>query len=90
MMRRTSVVEVLRFLGLEGSTLLADLRSEGLFEDEWLDAERAEELRVAASLIGELGVNPAGVDVALHMRRRMLALEARTQDSLERLLQELE
>lgn len=90
MMRRTSVVEVLRFLGLEGSTLLADLRSEGLFEDEWLDAERAEELRVAASLIGELGVNPAGVDVALHMRRRMLALEARTQHSLERLLQELE
>jgi len=89
-MRRTSVVEVLRFLGLEGSTLLADLRSEGLFEDEWLDAERAEELRVAASLIGELGVNPAGVDVALHMRRRMLALEARTQHSLERLLQELE
>jgi hypothetical protein len=84
------VVEVLRFLGLEGSTLLADLRSEGLFEDEWLDAERAEELRVAASLIGELGVNPAGVDVALHMRRRMLALEARTQHSLERLLQELE
>jgi hypothetical protein len=89
-MRRNSVVEVLRFLGLEGSTLLADLRSEGLFEDEWLDAERAEELRVAASLIGELGVNPAGVDVALHMRRRMLALEARTQHSLERLLQELE
>ncbi len=89
MMRRTSVVEVLRFLGLEGSTLIADLRREGLFEDEWLDAERAEELRVAASLIRELGVNPAGVDVALHMRRRMLALEARTQHSLERLLQEL-
>jgi hypothetical protein len=88
-MRRTSVVEVLRFLGLEGSTLIADLRREGLFEDEWLDAERAEELRVAASLIRELGVNPAGVDVALHMRRRMLALEARTQHSLERLLQEL-
>jgi hypothetical protein len=89
-MRRSSVGDVLRFLGLEGSTLLDDLRREGLFEEEWLDADRAEELRVAASLIRELGVNPAGVDVALHMRRRMLALESRTQRSLERLLEELE
>lgn len=90
MTRRTSVVEVLRFLGLERSSLLDDLRREGLFEEEWLDAERAEELRVAASLMRELGVNPAGVDVALHMRRRMRALENRMQRSLERLLDELE
>ncbi len=88
MMRDTSVSEVLRFLGLDGSTLLDELREEGLFEEEWLDAERAEELRVAAALIRELGVNPAGVDVALHMRRRMLVLEARMQSSLRRLLEE--
>jgi hypothetical protein len=87
---RTTVNEVLRFLGLERATLLDELRREGLFEEDWLDAEHAEELRVAASLMRDLGVNPAGVDVALHMRRRMLALEARMQQSLRRLLDELE
>ncbi len=90
MTRRSSVSEVLRFLGLESTSLLDELRQEGLFEDEWLDAEAAEELRVAASLMRELGVNPAGVDVALHMRRRMLTLEARMRRSLERILDELE
>jgi hypothetical protein len=88
--RRATVSEVLRFLGLEGSTLLDELREEGLFEEELLDAERAEELRVAASLMRELGVNPAGVDVALHMRRRMMTLEARMQRSLRSLLDEIE
>ena len=90
MTRRATVSEVLRFLGLEDSTLLDELREAGLFEEELLDAGRAEELRVAASLMRELGVNPAGVDVALHMRRRMLTLEARMQRSLERLLDEIE
>lgn len=90
MTRRSSVSEVLRFLGLESTNLLDELRQEGLFEDEWLDADAAEELRVAASLMRELGVNPAGVDVALHMRRRMLTLEARMRHSLERILDELE
>jgi len=88
--RRATVSEVLRFLGLERSTLLDELREEGLFEEDFLDAERAEELRVAASLMRELGVNPAGVDVALHMRRRMMTLEARMQRSLQRLLDEIE
>jgi hypothetical protein len=87
--RRTSVAEVLRFLGAEGG-LIDELRREGLFEEDWLDPERAEELRVAAALMRELGVNPAGVDVALHMRRRMRALEARMQRTMERLLDELE
>lgn len=90
MTRRATVSEVLRFLGLEGSTLLDELREEGLFEEELLDAERAEELRVAASLMRELGVNPAGVDVALHMRRRMMTLEARMQRSLRSLLDQIE
>jgi hypothetical protein len=88
--RRATVSEILRFLGLERSTLLDELREEGLFEEELLDAERAEELRVATCLMRELGVNPAGVDVALHMRRRMLTLEARMQRSLQRLLDEVE
>jgi hypothetical protein len=33
---------------------------------------------LAKVLMEELGVNPAGVDVALHLRRRLFALEART------------
>ena len=87
---RARVEEVLRYLGLEGSEMLEQLRQEGLFEEEWLEPDDAEELRVAASLIRELGVNPAGVEVVLHMRRRMLALEELMGRSLRRLLSELE
>jgi hypothetical protein len=87
---RARVEEVLRYLGLEGSGVLEQLRREGLFEEEWLEPDDAEELRVAASLIHELGVNPAGVEVVLHMRRRMLALEDLMGRSLRRLLSELE
>jgi hypothetical protein len=35
--------------------------------------------------IRELGVNPAGVDVALQLRRRLLALESRLHEALEQL-----
>ncbi len=90
MASRTRVDEVLRFLGLEESPILEQLRREGLFEEEWLEGEASEELRVAASLIRELGVNPAGVEVVLHMRRRMLALEDMMERSLRKLLAELE
>lgn len=89
-MARARVEEVLRFLGLEGSAILEELRREGLFEEEWLEADAAEELRVAAALMRDLGVNPAGVGVVLHLRRRLLALEGRTTMSLRRLLAELE
>ena len=87
---RTRVEEVLEFLGLEDSPILEQLRREGLFEAEWLEPDAVEELRVAACLMHELGVNPAGVEVVLHMRRRMLALEDRMERSLRRLLAELE
>ncbi len=90
MASRTRVDEVLRFLGLEESPILEQLRREGLFEEDWLEGDATEELRVAASLIRELGVNPAGVEVVLHMRRRMLALEDMTERSLRKLLAELE
>ena len=90
MASRTRVDEVLRFLGLEESPILEQLRREGLFEEEWLEGDATEELRVAASLIRELGVNPAGVEVVLHMRRRMLALEDMMEHSLRKLLAELE
>ena len=89
MVRRTRIEEVLEFLGLKDSSILEELRNEGLFEEDWLEPGLAEELRVAASLIHDLGVNPAGVEVVLHMRRRMLALEDMMGRSLRQLLEEI-
>ena len=88
MSSRTSIQEILRFLGVDDAELLSQLRREGLFEAEELSPEEAEELRMAATLIRELGVNPAGVDVILHMRRRLLFLEERMRETLRRLLEE--
>ncbi len=88
MSRRVQVVEVLRFLHLDESGVLEELRSEGLFIEDELEPEAAEELRVAASLIRELGVNPAGVEVALHLRRRLACLEDRLRELLQHLADE--
>lgn len=83
---RTS--EVLVFLGAEEETAFFQrLREEGLFEGEELAPEEADELRLAKLLMEELGVNAEGVDVALHLRRRLFALELRARalaDALER------
>lgn len=87
---RVRVEEVLVFLGVRDPELLAHLRAEGLFEREELDPEEAEELRLAACWMRELGVNPAGVEVALRLRRRLLALEQRTGALLRTLLEESE
>ncbi len=90
MTTRTPIQEVLRFLGIEDSAILDELRREGLFEEDTVEPDTAEELRVAASLMRELGVNPAGVEVVLQLRRRLLVLEERTGESLRRLLDEIE
>jgi hypothetical protein len=89
MPERVRVEEVLRFLEIEEG-LLEQLRAEGLFETDWLEPDAAEELRVATALMRDLGVNPAGVDVVLHLRRRLLALEDLMGRSLRRLLAELD
>jgi hypothetical protein len=85
---RVRIVEVLRFLHLDEEGLLEDLRREGLFLEDELAPEAAEDLRVAASLVRELGVNPAGVEVALHLRHRLASLETRMRELLERLADE--
>ncbi len=90
MTTRTPIQEVLRFLGIEDSAILDELRREGLFEEDTVEPDTADELRVAASLMRELGVNPAGVEVVLQLRRRLLVLEERTAESLRRLLDEIE
>ncbi len=77
--RRIRTEEVLGYLSAEGGEAFLELlRQEGLFEAEELDPDEAEELRLAKLLMDELGVNAAGVEVALHLRRRLLALELRT------------
>ena len=87
---RIRIEEVIEYLGLSGSRVLEELRAEGLFEEEWVEPEAADELRVAAALIRELGVNAAGVEVVLQMRRRLLHLEGLMGESLRRLLSELD
>ena len=84
-MSRTAIDEVLGFLGGDAAQLLEVLRSEGLFEEPELDSYEAEELRVAVLWMRDLGVNPAGVDVALQLRRRLLALEDRLRHTLQQL-----
>ncbi len=88
MTRRVRIEEVTLFLGDRDGELLAALRREGLFEADEVDAREAEELRVAASWIRELGVNAAGVSVALQLRRRLLALEGRVAELLRDALDE--
>jgi hypothetical protein len=86
----TRIEDVLRFLGVDDPGWLYSLRKEGLFEQDLLDEVAAEELRIAHSLTRELGVNPAGVEVILHMRRRMLCLQGRMERSLRQLIEELD
>lgn len=75
--KRSPIREIAEHLGL-APRVLQGLREEGLFENDLLDADEADELRVAFVLIEEMGVNPPGVQVALHLRRRLIALEGRT------------
>lgn len=83
--RRIRIQEVLLHLGIEDEGLLIRLREEGLFEADEIDPREADEFRVAALMMEELGVNPAGVQVALHLRRRLMVLEARTAALVDRL-----
>ena len=59
MTHRTSVSEVLAFLGVDDPEVPRSLRAEGLFEAEELSADECEELRVAVHLMCDLGVNAA-------------------------------
>ncbi|MBW1881879.1 MAG: hypothetical protein JRJ58_00010 [Deltaproteobacteria bacterium] len=86
--QRIRIQEVLVHLGIEDDRLLRLLREEGLFEADEIDPREADEFRVAALMMEELGVNPAGVQVALHLRRRLIVLEARAAAMLTRLQEE--
>jgi len=85
------IEEVLHHLGLDDRELLElldHLRAEGLFPEDEVTSDEAEELRVAIVLMQDMGVNAAGVDVALHLRNRLLALQSRAEEALRMLLRE--
>jgi len=86
-MTRIRIEELLVQLDFDRD-LLDELRAAGLFESDELRFEEADELRVAAELMRELGVNAPGVQVALQLRRRLIALEQRTASVLRELLEE--
>ena len=76
--RRVRVEEVLVYLEVSDRRgFLERLRAEGLFEAEEVEPEEAEDLRLAKVLVEDLGVNAAGVEVVLHLRKRLAALEER-------------
>lgn len=86
--KRILTREVLVYLGREeGSAFFQRLRHEGLFESDELAPGEADELRLAKLLMEDMGVNAAGVQVALHLRRRLFALEDRAR-RLARALEE--
>ena len=86
-MRRVRIEELMIEIGCDRS-LLEELRAAGLFQSEELPVDEADELRIATEWMRSLGVNAPGVDVALQLRRRLLALEERTMQLLRDLLEE--
>jgi MerR family transcriptional regulator, heat shock protein HspR len=76
--------------------LLNSLVAEGLIEvkhtlddDVVISFEDAERLRVGAMLLREMEVNLAGVEVILHMREELVAMQQQFRQILETLAEEL-
>jgi hypothetical protein len=86
MSHRARIEEVIRYIGRVDPELISSLRDEGLFPEDEVSSEEAEELRVAIVLMRDMGVNAAGVDVILRMRHRLLTLQSRTEEALHLLL----
>jgi len=74
-----------------GETFLAELESEEIVvsfvhpekKTRAFSHEEIEKIRLAAMLVHELGVNLAGVEVILHMRRNMLEMRNQVDRILE-------
>lgn len=86
MSHRARIEEVIRYIGRVDPQLISNLRDEGLFPEDEVSSEEAEELRVAIVLMRDMGVNAAGVEVILRMRHRLLTLQSRTEEALHLLL----
>ena len=88
MSHRARIEEVIRYIGRVDPELITSLRDEGLFPEDEVSSEEAEELRVAIVLMRDMGVNAAGVEVILRMRHRLMTLQSRTEEALHLLLDE--
>ena len=57
--------------------------------DPVVSAEDVERARIVRTLMEDLDVNPAGVEVILHMRESMVAMRRQFADILEALVEEM-
>ena len=94
-MRYVRLEEAVRICGLPREVLEALLEDQLIRPRPTLDEERvissveADELRIARTLIEELGVNVEGVEIILHMRRRHIELQHQTDELMVALKDEL-
>jgi MerR family transcriptional regulator/heat shock protein HspR len=93
-MRYLKLHEVCATLRID-STLLDSLVAEGLIEvkhtlddDVVISFEDAERLRVGAMLLREMEVNLPGVEIILHMREELVAMQQQFHQILETLAAE--
>ncbi len=92
-----SITEVVEFLqvdeaflrNLEEEDIVCPSCSEGL-SDKLFSADELENVRFAKILIKEMDVNLAGVEVALQMRKSMIAMRKQFDAILEDLAREVE
>ncbi len=76
----------LRELSEEG---LVQIRQPTAGDDEVVSANDAERLRVIATLMNEMDVNLAGVEVILHMRDEALSMRRQFDEVVETLVKEM-
>jgi MerR family transcriptional regulator/heat shock protein HspR len=94
-MRYVRLEEAVRLAGVRHELLEALLDVElirprhTLEQESVISQEEANELRVARTLLEELGVNVAGVEIILHMRRRQIDLQRQMDELVHALKDEL-
>ena len=95
MHRYVKVSEIVVQLHID-TDFLRSLAGENLIElketsegDLVISSEDAERVRVAILLTGELDVNLAGVEVIMHMRDSMLAMQQQFSEILDALVEEM-
>ncbi len=93
--RYVKVTEVVADLHVDGAFLSA-LEAEDLIHtkrtsegDLVISSEDAERVRVALLLTGELDVNLPGVEVIMHMRDSMLAMQRQFSEILDAVVKEI-
>lgn len=67
---------------LEEENLIRSVRRQRL---KLYPVDQVDRVRVARILVGEMGVNLAGVEVALHMREQIISMRRELADVLRRL-----